>query len=73
MNVKITFFNENLEEEMYIEQPEEFVTLRHENKLCMLVKSVQGLKQALKQWHEKINGIIISNDFNICDPEKCVY
>ena len=48
MDVKTTFLNGDLDEEVYMEQPEGFVLPRNEKKVCKLVKSLYGLKQALK-------------------------
>ena len=49
MDVKTTFLNGDLEEEICMEQPEGFSTSRQEKKVCKLVKSLYGLKQAPKQ------------------------
>ena len=49
MDVKIAFLNGELEEEIYIEQPEGFVVPGKENKVCKLIKLLYGLKQAPKQ------------------------
>ena len=49
MNVKTTFLNGELDEEIYMEQPEGFSALGQGNKVCKLVKSLYGLKQAPKQ------------------------
>ena len=49
MDVKTAFLNGNLEEEIYMEQPEGFIAAGQEKKVCMLVKSLYGLKQARKQ------------------------
>ena len=49
MEVKTSFLNGDLDEEIYIEQPEEFSALGQEKKVCILVKSLYGLKQAPKQ------------------------
>ena len=49
MDVKIAFLNGELDEEIYMEQPEEFCAIGQEKKVCKLVKSLYGLKQALKQ------------------------
>ena len=56
MDVKIAFLNGDLNEEIYMEQPEGFVLPGNERKLCTLVKFLHGLKQAPKQWHEKFDG-----------------
>ena len=44
MDVKTTFLNRDLEEEIYIEQPEGFSAHGQEKKVCKLVKSLYGLK-----------------------------
>ena len=49
MDVKIAFLNEDLEEEIYMEQLEGCVVQGKEKKVCKLVKSPYGLKQAPKQ------------------------
>ena len=48
MDVKIAFLNSDLDEALYMGQPEGFVMSRNEKKVCKLVKSLYGLKQAPK-------------------------
>jgi len=48
IDVKTAFLNGNLDEEVYMKQPEGFIMLENENKVCKLVKSLCGLKQAPK-------------------------
>ena len=48
MDVKTAFLNGDLEEEIYMEQPEGCVVSGQENKVCKLLKSLYGLKQAPK-------------------------
>ena len=55
MDVKKTFLNGDLEEEIYMTQPERCVVDVQKNKVCKLLKFLYGLKQAPKQWHEKFN------------------
>ena len=73
MDVKIAFLNRDLDEEVYMDQPEGFVLLRNEKKICKLVKSLYGLKQAPKQWHEKFDTVILANGFKHNGADKCVY
>jgi hypothetical protein len=73
MDVKITFLNGNLDEEVYMDQPEGFVLPENERKVCKLVKSLYGLKQAPKQWHEKFDTVILTNGFKYNGADKCVY
>ena len=44
MDVKTSFLNGDLDEEIYMEQPEGFIVLGQEGKFCRLVKSLYGLK-----------------------------
>ena len=49
MDVKTAFLNGDLEEEIYMDQPEGCVATKSEHKVCRLVKSLYGIKQASKQ------------------------
>jgi hypothetical protein len=51
MDMKSTFLNEDLEEEVYIEQPEGFQLSEKESYVCRLKKDLYGLKQAPREWH----------------------
>ena len=73
MDVKTAFLNGDLDEEIYMEQPEGFVLLGNEKKVCKLVKSLYGLKQAPKQWHEKFDNAILSHGFKHNNADKCIY
>ena len=46
MEVKRTFLNGNLEEDLYMEQPEWFIKWNNNQLVCKLKKSIYGLKQA---------------------------
>ena len=62
-----------LEEEIYIEQPEGFVVPGKEKKVCKLIKSLYGIKQEPKQWNVKFNQTMLSIGFKINKYDKYVY
>ena len=73
MDVKMTFLNGDLEEKIYMEQPEGFVAPGQAGKVCRLVKSLYGLKQASMKWHEKFDHVVFSNAFKANECDSCVY
>lgn len=73
MDVKTAFLNGDLNEELYMEQPEGFVLPRNEKKVCKLIKSLYGLKQAPKQWHEKFDYAILAFGFKHNSADRCIY
>ena len=73
MDVKTAFLNGDLDEEIYMEQPEGFVLPGNEKKVCKLIKSLYGLKQAPKQWHEKFDSVILADGFVHNNADKCIY
>ena len=72
MDVKTAFLSGDLNE-VYMEQPEGFILPGNERKVCKLAKSLYGLKQVHKQWHEKFDGAILANGFTHNNADKCIY
>ena len=54
MDVKTTFLNGKIEEEVYIEQPKGFETLDCESHVYRLKRALYGLKQAPHAWYTRI-------------------
>jgi hypothetical protein len=73
MDAKTAFLCGELDEEIYMEQPYGYKILGQDNKVCTLIKSIYGLKQAPKQWHEKFNTTLTSSGFIVNEADKCVY
>nr|GEU71897.1 retrovirus-related Pol polyprotein from transposon TNT 1-94 [Tanacetum cinerariifolium] len=57
MNVKTTFLNGKLKEEVYVSQPEGFVDPDHQTHVYSLKKALYGLKQALRAWMDSCDPI----------------
>ena len=73
MDVKTTFLNGDLEEEVYMKQPEGFSSSNGKHLVCKLKKSIYGLNQASRQWYLKFHEVTFSFGFveNIMD--QCIY
>ena len=52
LDVKTAFLFRELEEEIYMDQPEGFVVKGKEFKVCHLWKAIYSLKQAALQWNK---------------------
>ncbi|GJX04379.1 integrase, catalytic region, zinc finger, CCHC-type containing protein [Tanacetum coccineum] len=52
MDVKTTFLNSELKEEVYVSQPEGFVDPDHPTHVYRLKKALYGLKQAPRAWYQ---------------------
>jgi hypothetical protein len=64
MDVKTTFLNREIEEEVYIEQPDGFMIHEKESHVCGLKKALYGLKQTPRAWYARIDVHMMSSDFN---------
>ena len=73
MDVKTAFLNGNLEEDVYMTQPEGFVDSKNAEKVCKLRKSIYGLKQASRSWNHRFDETVKSFGFLKNEDEPCVY
>ncbi|RDX85720.1 hypothetical protein CR513_33050, partial [Mucuna pruriens] len=71
LDVKTAFLHGELEEEIYMLQPEGFKT--QENLVCRLTKSLYGLKQAPICWYKRFDSFIISLGYNRLSSDHCTY
>ncbi|GKB80522.1 retrotransposon protein, putative, ty1-copia subclass [Tanacetum coccineum] len=73
INVKTAFLNGHLSEDVYMVQPEGFVDPKHPNKVCILQRSIYGLKQTSRSWNKKFDDEIKKIDFTQNPDDPCVY
>jgi hypothetical protein len=58
MDIKTTFLNGNIKEELYMVQLEGFFDPKDANKVCKLQRSIYGLKQASRSWNLHFDEVI---------------
>ena len=73
MDVKTAFLNGDLYENVYMEQPKDFVVEGKEHMGLRLKKSIHGLKQASRQWYLKFDDMINKFGFNENEEDNCGY
>nr|GEU51930.1 retrovirus-related Pol polyprotein from transposon TNT 1-94 [Tanacetum cinerariifolium] len=64
MDVKTTFLNGELKEEVYVSQPEGFVDPDHPTHFYLLKKALYGLKQVLREWYDTLSRFLLDNKFS---------
>lgn len=73
LEVKTAFLHGDLEEEIYMEQPEGFKERGKEHMVCRLRKSLYGLKQAPRQWYKKFDSFMTAQEYHRTTADHCVY
>ncbi|GAA0143493.1 transmembrane signal receptor [Lithospermum erythrorhizon] len=73
LDVKSAFLQGDLNEEVYIDQPEGFVKEGKEYMVYRLHKALYGLKQAPRAWFNKIESHFVSEGFKGCDSEQTLF
>lgn len=72
IDIKTAFLNGDLDNEVYLKQPEGFEDpTRH--LVCKLNKSLYGLKQSARCWNQKLNGALLSLGFRRGESDSCLY
>lgn len=73
MDVKTAFLNGDIDETIYMVQPENFMSGDSKKMVCKLKKSIYGLKQASRQWYYKFHQVVISFGFEMNAVDDCIY
>ena len=73
LDVTTAFLHGDLDEEIYMQQPEGYEIQGKENLVCRLKKSLYGLKQAPSQWYRKFDTFMLRHAFVRSEVDHCVY
>ncbi|GKC64792.1 gag-pol polyprotein [Tanacetum coccineum] len=64
IDVKTTFINGPLKEEVYVNQPDGFVDPHYPDKVYRLKKILYGFKQAPRAWYDELSNFLVSKGFS---------
>jgi len=73
MDVISAYVQGELNEDIYMEQPEMFIEHGHEEKVCKLLKPLYGLKQSGREWYKKLDSYITEIGGKRTAADPCVY
>ena len=73
MVVHTAFLQGDLDEEIYMEQPDGYTDEENPNHVCKLKKSLYGVKQAVRCWNSAIDGYLKSDGYKQVRADPCLY
>lgn len=72
MGVKTAFLHGNLEEDLYMEQPEGYEDNSKPDHVCLLKKSLYRLKQSPRQWNKRFDEFMLLHGYKRSRRDACV-
>ncbi|KAM2680165.1 hypothetical protein EV2_011992 [Malus domestica] len=73
LDVKTAFLHGDLNEEIYMCQPDGYIVKGKENLFCKLKKSLYGLKQSPRQWYLRFDKFMRGQNYSRNQYDHCVY
>jgi len=73
LDVKTAFLHGELEEDIYMDQPEGFIVPGKEKYVCKLKRSLYGLKQSPRQWNKRFDSFMLSHGIKRSKYDSYVY
>lgn len=73
MDVKITFLNGTINQEVYIEKPEVFEENNRDTHVCRHKKALYGLKQSPRAWYERVDAYLLRIGFMKSSIDPILY
>ena len=72
VDVDTAFLYGEVDEEIYMDQPDGFEDENNSSKKCLLQKALYGTKQAARQWNTKLNEHLENQGFKKTAADPCV-
>ena len=73
LDVKTAFLHGELGETIFINQPEGFEIEGKQNQVCLLKRSLYGLKQSPRQWYKRFDTFVTRAGFKRSNFDNCLY
>ncbi|KAL1190989.1 Retrovirus-related Pol polyprotein from transposon TNT 1-94 [Cardamine amara subsp. amara] len=73
LDVKTAFLHGELDEKIYMEIPEGFEDQFKTGQVCLLNKSLYGLKQSPRKWNQKFDSYMLEIGFERSPRDSCAY
>jgi hypothetical protein len=73
MDVKSSFLNGVLEEEVYVKQPPGFESVEFPHRVYKLREALYGLKQAPRAWYGRLRGFLFNKGFEMGKVDKNIF
>lgn len=73
LDAKTAFLNGTLDEEIYMKQPSGFIADGKEDHVCLLRRSLYGLKQSARVWNKSIHQVLIDANYVQSRNDPCLY
>ena len=73
IDVKSTFLNELIKEEVYVKQPPGFECLDYPNYVYKFDKALYGLKQALRAWYDRLSSFFQGKGYTRGEVDQTLF
>lgn len=73
MDIKTAFLYGELNKEIYVEQPEDFIKKGMEKLVCHLLKAIYGFRQTSRTWNEKLHQTLLAQGFKCTRSDAGIY
>jgi hypothetical protein len=73
LDVWVAFLNGDIQEEIYMDQPQGYIDAEKPNEKCLLRKCIYGLKQAPRAWNEKFTPALLECGLCQSKSDPCLF